>query len=134
MLRHFIDELRHGLGRIRTLADLHDLRRVLELMREAFDLLRQRGGEHQRLPFARQLLDDAADVRQEAHVEHAVGFIEHEVFELGEIGAALAHQIEQTARAGDDDVAAGTQRVLLRLFADAAIHLGDLQRQMPRIG
>ena len=52
---------------------------------EIGDLLRHGGREEQRLPLARQLADDAADVVDEAHVEHAVGFVEHEDFDAIEV-------------------------------------------------
>ena len=133
MLVYLIDKLGHALRRIRALADLHNLRRTLKLMRERFDLLRQRGRKHQRLPLLRQLIDDSADVRQESHVQHAVSLIQHEILKLGEICTALLHQIEQTTRASDDDVTPGTQRVLLRLFADTTVNFGNLQRQMPGV-
>ena len=35
------------------------------------------------------LRDDFADVVDEAHVEHAVGFVEHEEFDLAELAAPL---------------------------------------------
>ena len=47
MTRHFIDMLGHRFSRIGTAADLHCLRRALELIGERLDLLRQRGGEQQ---------------------------------------------------------------------------------------
>jgi hypothetical protein len=34
----------------------------------------------------------------EAHVEHAIAFVEHQHFDLGQIDGALADVIEQTAR------------------------------------
>ncbi len=59
-------------------ADLHQRRRLQELLRDPLDLLRHRGREEQRLPRPRRGGDDAADRREKAHVEHAVGFVEHE--------------------------------------------------------
>ena len=50
---------------------------------ELGDLPRHGGREEQRLPLGRQLADDAADVVDEAHVEHAVGFVEHEHLDAG---------------------------------------------------
>jgi len=38
-------------------------------------------------------LHDAANVRQEAHVQHAIRLAEHEVLQLGEVRRALAHQV-----------------------------------------
>ena len=55
------------------------LRRVLQhLAAELGDVLRHGGREHQRLPLRRELRHDLPDVADEAHVEHAVGFVEHE--------------------------------------------------------
>ena len=59
----------------------------------------------------RQRLGDLADVGPEAHVHHAVGFVEHEDLELREIADAAAHVIEQPAGRGDDDVDAGLERI-----------------------
>ena len=56
----------------------------------------------------------------EAHVEHAVGFVEHEDLHLGERHGALFAQIEQPARRRDEDVAAVARLVDLRLLGDAA--------------
>ena len=46
-------------------------------------------GEHQRLPLRRQLRDDFPDVVDEAHVEHAVGFVEHEELDAARDRSAL---------------------------------------------
>ena len=87
------------------------------------------------------------DVRQEAHVEHPVGFVEHEVLEAGQLRVRLAEVIEQPARRRDDHVDAAPERMLLRTHADAAedrragdrrVHgevlqvLVDLRRQLAR--
>ena len=83
----------------------------------------------------------------EAHVEHAVGLIQHEHLDAGEGGGALLYQIHQAAGRRDQDVAAGAQLVDLRALADAAKDdlgtqvgvlavelraLGDLCRKLPR--
>ena len=46
------------------------------------DVLRHGGREQQRLALERQLGDDLADGMDEAHVEHAVGFVEHQDLDL----------------------------------------------------
>ena len=56
----------------------------------------------------------------EAHVEHAVGLVEHEGLEAVEPHVALVHQVEQTARCRHQDVDAARQVVHLRALADAA--------------
>ena len=68
----------------------------------------------------RQKLDDAANVRDEAHVEHAVGFVEHEDLDARQIDRALLRVIEQAARRRDQNVGPASQRIDLRIDADAA--------------
>jgi hypothetical protein len=70
----------------------------------------------------RQALDDAADVADEAHVEHAVGFVEHQGLHLRQVDGALAEVVEQAAGRGDQDVDATAQGLDLRVDADAAEH------------
>jgi len=40
----------------------------------------------------------------EAHVEHAVGFVQHEDFDFRKIHRALLVQVKQAAGGGDEDV------------------------------
>ena len=93
---------------------------VQHLARERHDRRRHRRAEEQRLSFRRDVLEHALDVGKKAHVEHAVGFVEHEMFDLVELRVRLLEVIEQAARRGDDDVDARAERVLLRAHADAA--------------
>ncbi len=134
MLRHLVNKLCHGLGGIGAAANLNQLWCVLKFMRERFNFLRQRGGEKQRLPFLGQRADDLADGRQKTHVQHAVGFVEHEILQRGKIGVAALHQIHQAAGAGDDQMRAGAERVDLRMFADATKNASDAEGQMFAVG
>ena len=128
-----VHELRHGLGGIGAATDLDGLGRVLELVGEALDLAREGGGEHEGLALFRQRLHDAADLRQEAHVEHAVGLVEHEILKAGEVAMTLTHEVDKTAGGGDDEVHGGAERLDLRALADAAEDGGDLERQIFRV-
>ena len=74
------------------------------LAAELGDVLRHGGREHQRLPLRRKLGDDLPDVVDEAHVEHAVGFVEHEHLDAGEPQRVALDQVEQAARRGDQHV------------------------------
>ena len=69
-------------------------------------------------------MQDALDVGQEAHVEHAVGLVEHEHLQARERRGGVAEVVEQPARRRHDHVDARAQRVLLRSHADAAEHRG----------
>ena len=46
-----------------------------------------------------QVAQDPADVGQEAHVEHPVGLVEHQVLDAGELRVGRAEVVEQPARA-----------------------------------
>ena len=76
------------------------------------------------------MLEHAADVRQEPHVEHAIGLVQHEVFDAVEPGVRRLEVIEQPARRGDDHVHAAAEGMLLRTHAHAAVHRGAGQRRM----
>src|SRR5262245_49953449 len=64
---------------------------------ELDDLLRHCCGEEQSLPLLRQQRDDLPDVVDEAHVEHAVGLVEHQHFELVKPQCTAVDEIEQTS-------------------------------------
>ncbi len=69
--------------------DLYRQRVVQQPLRQSADVVGIGGGEQQILPLLRQQLDDFANVVDEAHVEHAIGLIEHQHLDLGEIRGAL---------------------------------------------
>ena len=61
--------------------------------------------ENSRLCFSwRHQREDLLDVVDEAHVEHAVGFVEHEDLDVAQVERALLLQVEQAAGGGDQDV------------------------------
>ncbi|MNS87259.1 hypothetical protein D3C72_1211970 [compost metagenome] len=66
----------------------------------------------------------------EAHVEHAVGFVQHQQFHLGEVDGALRHVVEQPARRGHDDIDAALEGLDLRVDAHAAEHHHRAQLQV----
>ena len=65
-------------GRRGGAGDLDPHRIMQKGLGEAGDFRRHGGGEEQRLPGEGHQLADALDVRDEAHVEHAVGFVDHQ--------------------------------------------------------
>ena len=66
-------------------------------------------------------LDDAADLRLEAHVEHAVGLVEHQKCRGAQLHDAALHKIVEPPRRGDDDVDAQRQRLGLRPLVGATV-------------
>ena len=91
-------------------------------------------GEKERLPFDRQLGDDLADVANEPHVEHPVGFVEHKDFNAIQTRKSLFHQIEQPTRCSNDNIHAVTQGDFLRALTHAAKNHRMRNMQMPAVG
>ena len=77
---------------------------VEDVCGELGDRRRHGGGEQQRLAVAPALRNDLPHVVDEAHVEHAVGLVEHEDRDLVEPDMALVAEVEQAAGRGDQDV------------------------------
>ena len=87
---------------------------------------------------------DPLDLGHEAHVGHAVGFVEHEDLDVGDRQLAAVAEVDEPAGRGDDDVDAAPQRLDLALHRSAAVeleaqparfgqrrqHLGDLHGQL----
>ncbi len=117
-----MDLLAHGVdGRVAR-RDLDQTRPVEQAIREALDLVGERRREQQVLPLRGQQREHALDVRQEAHVEHAVGFVEHEDLDPREIDVALSVMVEQPAGRRDEHVDAAAKLPHLRTEAYAAEH------------
>jgi hypothetical protein len=80
-------------------------------------------------------------VGQEAHVEHAVGLVEHEELHAIELHRALAHVIEEPAGRGGEDVDALDEVLALFPVAHAAINqpaakicvAGELEEALVRL-
>jgi hypothetical protein len=100
---------------------------------EAPDLGGHRRREEQRLSPARHTLDDSTDVADEAHVEHAIRFIEHEDLDRGEIDTALTDEIEQPPGRCHHDVGSGAETPNLVRLAHSAEDGGMPQREVPAV-
>jgi hypothetical protein len=80
--------------------DCDDLRVILELFGQAADVIGEGRREHQRLALRRHEGRDLAHIRNEAHVQHSIGFVKDEDLDLAEVHRALADVIEQAAGRG----------------------------------
>ncbi len=94
---------------------------------------RHGGGKHQRLPVRRKLCHDFADVVDESHVEHTVGFVEHETLDAAEAQRIAFDEIEKPAGRGDEDIQAGKQCADLRAHRHAADHQRGSDPQMTAV-
>jgi len=68
-----------------------------------------------------------------AHIEHAVGFVEHQRVDSVEADCAALHVIEQAAGGGDDNVHPMAQFRDLRVDADATEDHDGSERQVPAV-
>ena len=77
-----------------------DARGIMDDRRgELLDRERHGGREEKRLALRRKLGDDALDFVHEAEIEHAVGLVEDEDFDLIEADVLLALEVLQDGRA-----------------------------------
>ena len=81
-----------------------------------------------RCPSRRAVLEERGDHRQEAHVGHPVGLVEHDDLDLVEAGSAAVDEVGEPTRRGDDDVDAALQ--VVHLLADRQT-AGDEQELDP---
>ncbi len=100
---------------------------VQEGFGDAADFGRHRRGEEQRLPGERDHLADALDVRNEAHVQHAVGFVDHQQLDAGEQQPAAFGMVEQPAGRCDQHVDAARQFGVLVAERNAADQKRDVE-------
>ncbi len=107
----------HGtLGRI----DLVDHRCAQEALDDAVHVVVERGREQHALAVGRRGLEDAGHAGQEAQVGHVIGLVEHRDAHGIESDDTLAHEVLETPGAGDDDVGAAADALLLPALGDAA--------------
>ncbi|CAB3703657.1 hypothetical protein LMG26219_05500 [Achromobacter marplatensis] len=112
-----------------------DLARVVQdAARQRADLVGERGREQQVLALLGQQREDLADVADEAHVQHAVGFVQHQDFNAGQVHRLLAAMVQQAAGRGHQDVQRLTQRGDLGVDVDAAEHHHGRQRGVLAVG
>src|SRR5260370_31512447 len=64
--------------------------------------------------------DDAADSGQEAHVEHAVDFVEDEHLDCVDVDLAAAEEVLKPAGGGDDEARAAVEVIQLSALRETA--------------
>ena len=131
---HRMDDLIHQLGGRVAARDFHHDGIGEEGVRQLPDLLGERGGEQQVLPLLRQQGKNASDVADEAHVEHAIGLVQHQDLDAAQVDGLLLHVVEQPTRRGDQNLDAALERGHLRLDADPAVDYGGRRGQVRAIG
>ena len=77
--------------------------------------------------------DHTTHVLNEAHVEHAIGLVQHEVLDVTESHQALAHQIQEASGCCHQDVDATLEGCFLCALPDAAVNHGVAQTKVPAV-
>ena len=98
-----------------------------ETPREDVHLAVEGGREQQPLAVRRGGVEQLPHHGQEPQVGHLVGFIQHADLDVSELAVALADQVGQAPRTGDDDIGAVAQCRHLRPLRGAAEDSGDGQ-------
>ncbi len=120
LLGHTIRNLLDAIGRCIAGRNL-DLGGITQNpAREPANVIRISGREHQVLAARGQQLDHPADGRDEAHVQHAISFIQHEHTHLTQVERVLIGKIEQPTGRGDQYIAPASQGIDLRIDAHSA--------------
>ena len=91
------------------------------------DPRRHRRGKQRRLTCGGRGGQERFEILGEPHVEHLVGFVEHQHAESVEVQRLAAQVIERAAGRGDDDVGAAAQRADLLIHRRAAVERHDRQ-------
>ena len=129
------------------LADRHKHGFVHIPVSQGTDLLRHRSREQQGLAaFPRDVLHDGFNIIDEPHVEHFIGFIQHQDLHHIQLDSPAPDMVQQSSRRTDDDLYAKTQRPNLAVDRLTAVHrqrletfeladlrnlFGNLQGQLP---
>ena len=124
-----LNTLDRGVGR----RDFDALRVAQQLAGQVGDVLGERRRKQQVLTLGRQTGENFFHVMDEAHVEHPVCFVEYQDFNVGQVNAALAGQVEQTTRACHQHVNTTGQRLNLRVGADTPKHASTDELQVAGI-
>ena len=121
------ETLGDGLGRGGGRCHLDSLRVLQETVRELLDLRRHGRREEQGLAGERDELRDSLDIGDEAHVEHAVGLVDHEDFDAGHEKLAALAVVEQATGGADQHIGATLQLAVLFIEGDAADEEGNVE-------
>ena len=108
-------------------ASHHDFLRVGEVVaRYLFDFLAHRCREEQRVAVLRHAGKYFVDALGEAHVEHLVGLVEHDVLHRFELRNPAVHEVNESSRCGNDYLCAVLQGAYLVLDRRSAVDGHDV--------
>ena len=125
-VNRLLDAFRSGI----TGGDFHLNRILQQALSQGANLVGEGGGEQQVLTLGRQQRKDLADVADEAHVQHTVGFVQHQDLHFVEANGVLLVQVHQTARCGHQHVYSLAQLHHLRIDFHTTEDHGGLGRNV----
>ena len=131
-LRAYFDRLRHLRSHLRASAHDNHHRLVQDAARQVLHMRGERGGEHDQLPVRTRVLHDATDLRLEAHVQHAVRLVQHDVanaLQPHQPALVQTENVDHATRRAHDDFAAALETVDLLRHRRAAVHRSDADAQ-----
>lgn len=85
------------------------------------DFRRHGSREKQRLAPSGQFTNDPLQIRQEAHVQHPIGFVQNEHFQAVEVNVALVHQVQEASGGGNQNMSTTIQAANLIGLPNSAI-------------
>jgi hypothetical protein len=125
MLLDGVYRLCNGFNRLGTRCQNHANRVAQKLVCERFYARVESSGKEERLTEVRKLCDDPLDCGQEAHVQHAVRFVQYEDAYSIQLRLTLPDEIAEPPRRCDDDFTFAAKRLNLTSHADPAINRFD---------
>src|SRR5688572_25121417 len=72
-------------------------------------------------------LQNLADIRKKAHIEHSIRLVEHEILKTVEANGSALHMVQQTAGSGDQYVQPALQPLQLEAVTNSAIDHRDAE-------
>ena len=97
------------------------------ILRNPRDLVAHRGREQERVPLLRDFRENGVDILREAHVQHLVSLVHHDIGHSGKRDGPALHQVKQPPGGRDDYMDSFFQRTYLALDGRAAVHRQHLQ-------
>ena len=132
-LVHLVNHLAHFFCGRRYGSHGNAHRLVQQVVRQLHNFRRHGGREEHRLALGGQFGNYFFHVVNEAHVQHAVCLIQDKMGQMTQINVPLAHQVQQSAGGGGDQIRALAQSIYLGLLADAAKNYRMAQREVASV-
>ena len=94
------------------------------MLGKLLDLFGEGGREKHALALIGQQVENPPDIRQKAHIQHPVCFIQYQDFNIVQPGMAVLDMVQQTSWAGNNDLYATAEGIDLLAGFDAAVNGG----------